>query len=50
MTVDDSPFEVVSTVAMWTVQSVSSSSTLVLMFGCSRGKELFKYCGWVQPS
>ena len=50
MTVKNGSFEVLSTVAMWTSQSVSSSSTLVLIFGRSRGEKAFIYWGWVQPS
>jgi hypothetical protein len=41
MTVKNGSFEVVSTVAMCTIQSVSSSSTLVLIFGRSRVEEAF---------
>jgi hypothetical protein len=50
MTVKNGSFEAASTVAMRTIQSVNSSSTLVLIFGCSREKEVFIYWGWVQPS
>jgi len=38
MTANNGSFEVVSKVAMWTIRSVSSSSTLVLIFGRSRGE------------
>jgi hypothetical protein len=47
MTAKNGSSEVVSTVAMWTIRCVSSSSTLVLIFGRSRGKEVFIYWGWV---
>jgi hypothetical protein len=38
MTVKKGSFEVVSTVVMWTIPSVSSTCTLFLIFGRSRGE------------